>query len=273
RARRRPNVHAEESLDVFARLYRDGRRGADRLDRADWLVLGTVQGGVPGRSGARSPDVSDLACHRHDAPGNGPKRCGQRHHRSIVTVAAARALRAGGPLLESWLLHHLELDTAVFGAIGLGVIRHGRVRFAVSGRFDARGLDAFRHQIVDDRLRSALGKPLIVAPATDVVGVAVDLELHRRAAFGDIGAAVEQRLALAVELGTVGLEIDRARFRDYVEADFAGFRRDRPGLLFGAFLVALRLHRLERRLELARCEGQIEGDRRRRHDIDAAHGI
>lgn len=62
-----------------------------------------------------------------------------------------------------------------------------------AGRLDAGCSDPLRDQIVDHRLGTLLGEPLIVAAATDAVGMALYVELDGRTAVRDVGTGIEQR--------------------------------------------------------------------------------
>ena len=79
--------------------------------------------------------------------------------KSGIFIARPRCPQKRTSLLRSStrsIVRHLEFDATVLGSVGFRVVRHDRPRFAVAGRRNVVGSDAFCDQVVDYRLRALL---------------------------------------------------------------------------------------------------------------------
>ena len=72
---------------------------------------------------------------------------------------------------------YLDLDTAVGGAAGVGVVGGDRLRLAIAAGADTRLLDAAAGQVIRHRQRAPLRQLLVVRIAAGRIGMAVHVDI------------------------------------------------------------------------------------------------
>src|SRR5690606_38546105 len=119
-----------------------------------------------------------------------------------------RRCASAGPTRGGLLHEDRELDAAVLGATGRGLVGVDGLVHTRAARLDAALVDAVLDQVVLDRAGAARRQVLVVLRRAGAVGVARDLDADRRELLEHRDRAVEDRPRLRLDRVLVEVEVD-----------------------------------------------------------------